>query len=195
MKSLHNPPRRKTARRRSQVIKENSWKPTQPKMGRIINNKASHPLFLKMFYLFLKRLKTKAIPYFRIPNTIHSTEWRKEFSEKTIALYPDLLSYSGYCNMLVNRFEDGKPPFHCGWFHWTLAAAAFVPPRTPYWFVRCALPRSRMGAGHHWHSHWHSQAPKNKQREGPSRSLPELAPAGPRHAGRQFCINVAFVLG
>lgn len=39
-------------------------------------------------------------------------------------------------------------------------------------------PHSRTGAGYHWHSHWHPQAPKNKQQEGPSRSPPQLVPPG-----------------
>lgn len=34
------------------------------------------------------------------------------------------------------------------------------------------------GGGDHWHSHWHSQAPKTKQQEGPSRSLPAPVPPG-----------------
>ena len=42
--------------------------------------------------------------------------------------------------------------------------------------MQCALPHGWAGAGYRWHSHWHSQAPENKQRQGPSRSPPELVP-------------------
>lgn len=89
------------------------------------SNKASQPFPWKCFiYLFLTRLKTKAIPYFRIPNNFHSTEWR-EFSKKTIALYPDLLSYWEYCNEASEQSGGWQVPLCCGWFHWVLAA--FVP--------------------------------------------------------------------
>lgn len=55
---------------------------------------------------------------------------------------------------------------------------SFCPRSNPLLTCATCSPPQSEGAGYHWHRHWHSQAPKNKQLEGPSRSPPQLAPPG-----------------
>lgn len=145
-----------------------------------IITKQSHPLFLEMFYLFLKRLQTEAIPCSRIP-TLSTAQNEDSFQRK--------LGYRSYCSRGANHPCTTAGSVEC----WRLQPC----PCSDSWLI-CAMCSAHRGTGLVGVGTVTGTLRHQNQREGRTQQVASGAGcsrAGPRHTGAQFCIGVACVLG